>query len=147
MSMTSYGWHFLVQVRRLYIVKYRKGKKGKIISDFPVLQCKRFQSIWRKRSSDFWYRWSIMTKLGIFVFKNLESEPFLSLNHTFMTDGSRQNYRMITELSRINSSFFYMLCVTSISTSMQKISRFPALSRTLWPKNSHADTLGSPPHV
>ena len=72
-----------------------------------------------------------MTKLGIFVFKNLESEPFLSFVHTFMTDGSRQNYRMIAELTLV----FYMLCVTSISISMQKISRFPAPYRTLWPKN------------
>ena len=32
---------------------YMKGKKGKIIFNFPVLQCKRFQPIWGKTGSDF----------------------------------------------------------------------------------------------
>ena len=31
----------------------------------------------------------------------------------------------------------------TISTSVQKTSRFRADSRKLWPKNAHADTLGT----
>ena len=38
-----------------------------------------------------------------------------------------------------------MLCVTSISISMQKTRRFPALSRKLWPNVRYADTLAAPP--
>ena len=34
-----------------------------------------------------------------------------------------------------------MLCEISIIISMQKIRRFPALSRNLWPKNADADSL------
>ena len=48
---------------------------------------------------------------------------------------------MMAELSRINSSFFYMLCKITISISSKKIGRVTECHGKLWPNVRYADTL------